>query len=228
MNTSERGVAIILALMTTLLLSALTGALILLSSSEALIAANFRNGREALYAADAAIERALVDLSMDSDWNDVLAGAVRSDFVDGPPSGTRALADSTRLDLGEAANRLNCRKTTPCLASDLAASTAVRPWGANNPVWQLFAYGPLSNLLPDGAVRSAFYVIVFAGDDASENDNDPLHDGGDAATNAGSGVIMLHAESFGPRAAHAVVEAVVARRVDGAAAVRIVSWRALP
>jgi hypothetical protein len=204
----ENGVAIVLALMTTLLLSSLTGALILLTSSETLIAANFRNAQEGRYAADAGIERALADLSAVGDWNPVLAGIVRSGFADGPPSGARTLADGTQLDLGV-----------------VTASTR-RPWGANNPVWQLFAYGPLSNLLPDGAVRSGFYVIVMAADDASENDGDPLHDGDDPAANTGSGVLALRAEAFGPRGIHAVVEATVARRT-GADGVRIVSWRAV-
>jgi hypothetical protein len=223
----EDGLAIVLALMTTLLLSSLTGALILLTSSEALIAANFRNAQEGVYAADAAIERALADLSAMGDWNPVLAGTVRSGFVDGAPSGTRNLADGTRLDLDETINRINCQKATPCRASDLVAISARRPWGANNPVWQLFAYGPLSNLLPGDGVRSQFYVVVMAADDGSENDGDPLHDGDDAARNRGTGVLALHAEAFGPRGTHAIVEATVARRPAGATGVRIVSWRAM-
>ena len=49
----EDGVALIVALMATMLMTALGVALILTTSSETMITANYRNGQEALYAADA-------------------------------------------------------------------------------------------------------------------------------------------------------------------------------
>src|SRR5580765_3807738 len=168
---------IIIALMATLLMSALGAALVLTTSSDALIAANFRDAQQGVYAADAALERAMSDLATRADWNAILDGTASSAFVDGPPSGVRALADGSSLDLDHTLNMMNCRKITACSASNLSANTAQRPWGANNPVWRLFAYGPLSGLLPPHALESAFYVIVMVADDASENDNDPLHDG---------------------------------------------------
>src|SRR2546427_6652494 len=139
---------IILALMATLLMSALSAALILTTSSEALIAANFRNAQEGVYAADAALERAMVDLASVPGWNSILDGSTQSTFIDGSPSGVRTLADGSLLDLGQTVNMMNCRQATPCSASNLTAVTAERPWGANNPVWRVFAYGPLSSLLP--------------------------------------------------------------------------------
>ena len=57
------------------------------TTSESMIARNFRAAGEGRYAADAAIERALVDLAAAPDWNAVLAGGRPSTFVDGPPSG---------------------------------------------------------------------------------------------------------------------------------------------
>ena len=116
-------------------------------------------------------------------------------FVDGPPSGVRTLADGSLLDLGQLVNMTNCRKVTACSASDLTANTAQRPWGANNPVWRLYAYGPLSSLLAAGMVDSNFYVVVMVADDPSENDDDPLHDGV-APTNPGAGVLSLRAEGI--------------------------------
>ena len=216
---------IILALMATLLMSALSAALILTTSSEALIAANFRNAQESAYAADAALERAMDDLASIADWNSILDGSIQSAFVDGPPSGIRMLADGSPLDLGQTLNMMNCRKTTPCSVANLTATTSQRPWGANNPVWRLFAYGPLSSLLPAHAIDSAYYVAVMVADDPSENDNDPLHDGDGAATNPGTGILALRAEAFGPRGAHRVVELTIARPRAQEAGVRVLSWR---
>jgi|SRR5580765_604562 len=218
---------IIIALMATLLMSALGAALVLTTSSDALIAANFRDAQQGVYAADAALERAMSDLATRADWNAILDGTASSAFVDGPPSGVRALADGSSLDLDHTLNMMNCRKITACSASNLSANTAQRPWGANNPVWRLFAYGPLSSLLPPHTLESAFYVIVMVADDASENDNDPLHDG-QGATNPGSGVLALRAEARGPRGIRQVVELTVARRgVPGedAAGLQVLSWR---
>ena len=217
--------AIIVALMAMLLMSALGAALVLTTSSEAIIAANFRNAQEGVYAADAALEIAMDDLASMPEWNPALDGSAQAAFVDGPPSGVRTLADGSSLDLGQTVNMVNCRKVTPCSASNLTAITALRPWGANNPVWQLFVYGPLSSLLPGQAIDSAYYVIVMVADDPSENDNDSLHDGDDATTNPGSGVLALRAESFGPRGTRQVIELTVARPGVEEGGVRVLSWR---
>ena len=215
---------IILALMATLLMSALGAALVLTTSSEALIAANFRNAQEGVYAADASLERAMADLGTLADWNAVLDGSASSTFVDGSPGGVRTLADGSLLDLGQTLNVLNCRKVTACSASDLLANTSQRPWGANNPVWRLFAYGPLSSLLSPHAVESAYYVIVMIADDPSENDDDPLRDG-QGPTNPGTGILSLRAEAFGPRGARQVIEVSVARPGGEGFGVRVLSWR---
>jgi hypothetical protein len=207
----EEGAVLIVALMAMLLMSALGAALILATSSESLIAGNFRNAVEGLHAADAALERAMDDLSTVADWNPLLNGSLQSAFVDGPASGARTLPDGSTLDLARVLSTARCQKTTACTASDLTAITAERPWGPNNPVWQLFAYGPLSSLLPPGIVDSNFYVVVMVADDPSETDDDPLHDGGEG--NPGAGVLSARAEAFGPRGTHKVVEMTVARDV---------------
>ena len=216
--------AIIVALMATLLMSALGAALVLTTSSDALIAANFRNAQEGVYAADAALERAIADLGPLADWNAVLDGSASSTFVDGSPGGVRTLTDGSSLDLDRTLNVLNCRKVTSCSASDLIANTAQRPWGANNPVWRLFAYGPLSGLLSPHAIESAYYVIVMIADDPSENDDDPLRDG-QGPTNPGTGVLSLRAEAFGPRGARQVIEVTATRPGMEGVGVRVLSWR---
>jgi hypothetical protein len=220
----DDGIALLVAMMAMLLMSALGAALVLTTSSDARIAANFRDAQEGVYAADSALEHAMDDLGTLADWNAVLDGSAPSTFVDGAPGGVRTLADGSSLDLAQTLNLRNCRKVTACNASNLAANTPQRPWGANNPVWRLFAYGPMSNLLPLRALESAFYVIVMVADDPSENDNDPLHDG-QSATNPGTGVIALRAEAFGPRGTRQVVELTVARTGMEAAGLRVLSWR---
>src|SRR5438093_11991311 len=97
----EGGVALIRGLMATMLVTALGVALILTTSTETMITANYRNGQEALYAADAALERAMDDVLTVPDWNNLLNGSTQSAFIDGAPSGSRTLPDGTQIDLSQ-------------------------------------------------------------------------------------------------------------------------------
>jgi len=206
----ERGVALFVALMATMLLAALGVAIVLTTSTEVLIVGNYRNAQEGLYAADAALERTLQDLLKVPDWNVILAGPLTSSFIDGASSGLRVLSDGTRLDLTQATNRVNCGKATTCSAADLDAVTEERPWGANNPRRKLYAHAPVVDLLPIGTITSPLYVIVWAGDDPSENDDDPAKDGS-TQSNPGTGVVALKAVAYGPAGTRKVIEATVAR-----------------
>src|SRR5688500_11969844 len=164
----EHGVALIIALMSTMLLMALGMALILTTMTETRISANYREGSEALYAADAGIERVMQDLLTVPDWNTVLAdGGTTSAFIDGAP-GARTLPDGTSLNLTEATNVVRCGMVA-CDDDDVTTSTAERPWGDNNPRWQLYAYGPMNDMLPTDTINSRMYVIVWVADDPSEN-----------------------------------------------------------
>jgi hypothetical protein len=190
--------------MAMLLLSALGIALLLTTSSETLIAHNYRDGQEALYAADAGLERAMQDLLTVPDWNTILTGATTSAFIDGAPSGVRNLPGGGTLDLSEVLNTANCGKTAACSTGDMDAITDDRPWGTNNPRWQLYAYGPMNDMIPTGTVNSPFYVVVMVGDDPAETDNDPAKDGG-------NGIIAMRAEAFGPGHSHKVIMVTMAR-----------------
>ena len=215
-------------MMAMLLMVALGTALILMTTTEAKITRNYRNNSESLYAADAALERAVDDLLTIPDWNALLAGISTSAFVDGAPTGARTLADGTTLDIGEARNMANCAKVTVCSPADMDAVTLERPWGPNNPRWQLFAHDKLNDMTPTGTVNSPCYVIVMVGDDPSENDDDPLHDGVSQEANPGSGVLAMRAEAWGPHGAHKVIELTVARTDSappGQAGLRLLSWR---
>jgi hypothetical protein len=217
----EDGMAVIVALMAMMLMTALGLSLVLTTSSETMISGNFRAGGEALYAADAILERSMDDLITIPDWNKILDGSLQSGFIDGPPSGERSLPDGTKLDLSQVLSFANCDKPTTCSGPEMDAFSEERPWLVNNPRWQLFAYGNVGDLLPTGTINSPFYVVVLIGDDPSETDDNPLVDGGPPAPiqggggakppNKGTGVIALRAEAFGPRGAHKVIEMTVAK-----------------
>jgi hypothetical protein len=216
----DDGMALLIALLALLLMTALGAALVLITSSESLIAGNFLFSLEALNAADAAIERANAELAGTADWNAVLNGTVRSLFADGPPGGSRSLADGSLVDPAEVASRANCGRSGSCSAAEMDAVTAERPWGTNNPRWQPYAYGWLRDTAPAGAIRSAFYVVVVVADDPAENDGNPVQDGAGAG-NPGSGVILVRAEARGPGGSRRVVEATISRRPGP----RLLTWR---
>jgi hypothetical protein len=199
---NERGVALIVALMSMLLLTALGVGLIMTTTTETMISNNFRDSGEAMYAADAGIERVMQDLLTVPDWNRILAGQVQSAFVDGAPMGPRTLPDGTTIDLGIATNMLNCNKTA-CSEADMNAWSAERPWGTKNPRWQLFAYAPLQEIIETGTVLSSMYVAVWVGDDPGDADAIP--------TNDDNGVLMMRAHAFGPGGATSSIEVTLGR-----------------
>jgi len=217
---AERGVALIIVLLTMVLLSALGMALALTTSTETRIAAGYGWSAEAFYAADAGAERALADLSSVTDWTEALAGTAASTFIDGAP-GLRTLPDGSRFDLNEATDLLNCGHPS-CAASEMDASTTDRPWGSNNPIWRLYAHAPLAALSQSG-IDSRAYVVVWIADDPLENDGQPLVDGDEAGgRNPGRGLVQLRAQAYGAAGALRIIE-VTLRRADSR--VRVLSWR---
>lgn len=211
----ERGVALLAVMAASSVLLALGLSLALTTTVEVGIASNQRDGVQVLHAAEAGVERAMSDLAA-ADWDAVLAGAVTSEFFEG--AGNVTLPDGSRLDVGEETNRLVAEP---------------RPWGRNNPRWTVFASGSLAELLPDAAMAGRAYVVVWVADDPSENDAQPLRDGGppaveDAAnrTNPGRGALWLHAQAYGVAGSRRMVEVVVERDARWPAAqLRVRVWR---
>ena len=216
--SDDSGAALILVLIVLLVMTAMAAALALDSATDVAIAANHRNATAGLYAADAVLMRALPDIASAANLDDILAGTSRSAFVDGLPGGARTLADDTQIDPAQAANRANCGKPAGCSPSELTAITVARPWGANNPVWQPYAYGPLPALA--AGMHSPLYVVVLVADDPAENDGDPMHDGAGAG-NPGTGLLAVRAVAFGPGRVQQAVEVTIAAGDP----VRIRSWR---
>jgi len=207
---NEGGVALILALLCMLMLTALGMALTLTTSTERQISANYRDGTETMYAADAAVERVMQDVLTVPDWNRILDGTTTSSFVDGPP-GVRTLPNGGTFDLIELTNTVRCGKTA-CSDADMDQATDDRPWAKNNPRWQLYAYGTGTELIPTATTNSPVYVVVWIGDDPSENDNKPQTDGDESGgLNPGKGVVSMLAYAYGPTGVRRVIEATVAR-----------------
>jgi hypothetical protein len=195
---NEHGTALIIALMAMMLLTALGAGVVMVSNTETAIASNYRNAQEGLYGADAAAERVVQDLLLVPRWNDILGGLEHSSFVDGGPEGQKTIPGGGRITLSAAGGG-------PSATAELQRETdTANLWGANNPQWRLFAWGPLSEMLPGGNdIDSPMYVAVWVGDDPADNDNDPLSDS--------NGTLTLHAEAYGPSGTRKVVEVTVAR-----------------
>lgn len=202
-----------IALLLTSLFGALGLSLVLNLSVEQMLTANFREASSLRRAAESALEVALHDLGPQAVWNDALSGARTASFTDGAPTGTRVMASGDPLDLGEATDVATCG-TSPCTESAIVARTEARPWGAANPRWRLFAWGPASSLA-DAAWGGDPYLLVWVADDPMDQD----------------GVLMLRAQAHGRRGARATVEALVRDRCAGGPpgpctpGIRVQSWR---
>jgi hypothetical protein len=202
----QNGIALLCALMVTALLGTLGAGLVLLSTMESLISANHRDGMDALYSADAGVERAMGDLRTLDDWKDVpgtAAGTATPDFRDGAIA--PRLPDGTILDLA----RLTAERQ--------AESDALYGADANRPVWRRFAHAPISRLLPAGVISSPAYVVLWIADDVGDGDGDPLRDSNDA--------LVVHSEAFGLHGVRRRVEATLARESVQRTEVRMICWR---
>lgn len=215
---------VIVAFLMMLVLGALGGALAFLAVGETRTAASHHSGAEALYGAGVAIELALNALVAVPDWTLLLGGGVTSPFVDGAPGGARHTVAGA-IDLSEATHEVRCGRRAPCTPEEIAAATADRPWGPNNPTWQLYVFGPLRDLVPLERVESHVYVVVWVGDDPSECDGRSDVDGGPCASGASRGrdAVALLAHAYGAYGTRRAVEVTAARTDTGS--VRVTAWR---
>ncbi len=188
---ADRGSAVLIALVATTLLSALGFGLVMLSSTEAVIASNYRLGSEAAYAADAAIERVMSDILRVRDWNQILNGQVQSSFVVGGM--TPVLPSAQQIDLLAMTGELQ------------GVTDASFRRGANNPRWRLFAFGPL-RAMATPPLPSQSYVVVWIADDPFEVDDDPFVDG--------NGVLIARARALGAGRTARAVEVTLTRAVS--------------
>jgi hypothetical protein len=94
-----------------------------------------------------------------------------------------------------------------------AESNAAAVWGADNPVWRLFVWGPL-RAAGSGMIDSMCYLAVWIADDGADADSNPLVDS--------NGRVRIHAEAFASAETRRVVEATVSHSASG---VQMLVWR---
>lgn len=197
-DSDDRGVALVMVMMTITLLTAIGTALTLGTIAETAIAANYRDATETLYAADAAVEFATQEVAAVADWSDVVSEPGRSAFVDGHAGGLRT-AGSATLDLSEATRDVN--------------RVAAGAPGPASRGWVLYAFGRFENLVPSGASRSPIYLIVWVADRSDTPEED----------RSGPDALSILGQAYGARGSRRTVEAIVVK--ESASTIRTQSWR---
>jgi hypothetical protein len=217
---SDAGLALLIVVISLALFLAVAAALVLMVSMESRMAGAERARHAVRGAAEVALERALQELAIAADLNEILAGSVRSGV---------AGADLSP-EVGEW-GALELPALTDVLQREAAAANQ---WDADGQVWRLFGYAPLDVLLDAAgpgasgstsggggasagggtAVSSAFYTVAWVSDDPADGDGNPSADA--------NGRVMVRAEAFGPfRSRQALVATV--RRQGGS--LELISWR---
>ena len=211
LNRSDRGAALLTAVMITSLVAALAASLTFVVVTESRVARNHQSGQSGAYGAAAGVERLIGELRRLPAWQQVPSTSSSSArFDDG--WGVPTLPDGTSLDLG----RLT--------ATRQAASDIFYPPGANRPVWNLYAHASLARISGTDPRVPGPYIVVWVADDADETDGDPSRDSNE--------ILLVRAEAFGARGAWRAVEATLSGSVVTDAAgvpvmskVAVVTWR---
>ena len=204
---SERGSAVLVALLLAMLVAAIAAALVVITTTETLIAASYRHAQEASYGAEAAIERALHDLAAIPDWSTVLAPP--------PANVTSSFDDRKSTPRGPDGRLLNLAQLTADRQRDSDARDSPTVFGGDTPQWRLFAHARVRDLSSPPGVDLAVYLVVWVADDESDGDGNAAADSNDR--------ILVWAVAFGGGGAKRSVEARVARASSGE--LRLDGWR---
>jgi hypothetical protein len=224
---SDAGFALLLLIVSLGLFLAVAAALAMMASMETRMAGAERVRHAVRGAAEVALERALQELAIAADLNEILAGSVRSGVAGADLA--PAVAGWGALDL-------------PALTDGLQREAdASNQWGADGQVWRLFGYASLDTLLDaagpgasgasgadgesgasgaggateaGGTAEGEFYTVAWVSDDPADGDGNPSADA--------NGRVVVRAEAFGPfRSRQALVATV--RRQGGS--LEVISWR---
>jgi hypothetical protein len=200
----DAGIALLMVIVSLALFLAVTAALVLMTSMEARMAGAERARHAVRGAAEVALERALQELAIAADLNEILAGSVRSGVAG--PNLSPEVGEWGVLDLAALTDSLQ------------REAVAGNVWGADGQAWRLFGYAPLEVLLDaagsGGAPASMFYTVAWVADDPADGDGNPSADA--------NGRVMVRVEAFGPFRSRQVLTAAVARR---AGSLELISWR---
>jgi hypothetical protein len=202
-NPTDTGSALLMALLVLALGLTVAGVLALLGASESRVAAAHRDAFETRYAAESALDRAVLELQSLSSWDDVLAGAATASLTLG--TGT-VQSGGVTVSLSAETARLQAR-------------TDARPGhGLNTPRWRPFLWAPFRDLLPGPADQeTSLVVLAWVADDEAESDGDPANDSNQA--------VWIHAAAFGGGNLEGRVEGLVTRAGPAPAPVRRIVWR---
>ena len=197
---SNRGSALLVAVMLSLVAGALVVSVLLASSAEVTVAANHRTGHVLAYIADAALHRAIGEL----------AGVAWAPLPGGNQNASYHQAVGTILDSGLSPANLT--------AAVQRASDARYTAGPDRPVWRVFAQAPAYSILALDPRISTSFTITWLADDSEEQDGRPEADS--------NGVLLVRTDALGLQTGRRSVEAVIRREEPGgASAVRVLSWR---
>jgi Tfp pilus assembly protein PilX len=192
---------LVIVIMALSLLTGLGTVLVVGTMTETAVVANYRQGVEAFYAAEGAVEFAIRDLAQASDWDAIVTGATTSTFVDGPPDGTRRVGAST-VDLTQA-------------TADVNALAAAETEGS----FHLYAYGRFADLVSSAAVRSPIYVCVWVADLSAGEEVEAER------------VVRIIGRAYGPTGAQRSIAVSVARAASSddpaSAPLEVLSWAEL-
>ena len=203
-DDGERGAALVAVLLSTVLVSAIGAALTVTANTESAIVSSFRIDRELTYAAEAAVERAMQDVRVVTQWDALLAGMQTTTFLD--QAMVPVLPTGGTLNLG-------------ALTAQLQAATNAQIAGPNAPHWQLIASGRLADIAGSGSIESPAYLVVWVADDVSDTDGNPAADSND--------VLVIRGEAVGSGGRTRTLDVTVTRVgiPAGQPGLRVISWR---
>lgn len=196
--------AVLTALLATLLLTALGVSIALLGIEESMLSLHERTARALRHAASAGAQLAVADLRLAASWDPLLVAgatpplsAVPGRFVDSTLT-PAAPWNGAPIDLAAATTALQ------------AASTASRGPGDAPQVWRLYLSGPLARAAPSAAT-GPWYLAVWIADDRADIDGDPTVDS--------NGLLSVHAAAYGPADAAVSLDLTVRRLPSGSVSV---------
>lgn len=196
---SQRGSALVMTVMITMLVVGLGAGLLLVTSLENTIEANHAEAHAGRQAADAGLACAIAGLQSTPDWGTALDGTTTP-----PPCLDAAPAwASTSVDV-------------VALTAEVQAASDAR-FGASpdSPVWVPWMAGAA----PADPRAPPMFVVAWIADDPHDDDGDPRRDA--------NGRVVARVTIAGPRGARATVEALLWRDPAGPGDVVLLGWRAV-
>jgi hypothetical protein len=211
---SERGTALLCALLIIALLTTLGAALVVVVTAETLVSAHHAASQQALYAAEAGAERTIGELRALPTWQTVPMPGSTSAFADlNDGSLAPELPDGAVLDLPQ----LTVERQVD--------SDGFFPNTPDRPQWRLFGHATLDRMIAEVAASAPPYLIVWVADDPDDLDGDPGRDSND--------ILMVRSEAFAGAGVRRSVQATILRQsaLDGAAGggvmrsdVKVIAW----